>query len=305
VVLLEIPQAEGGTGLCIIQRGSEMKNEERIFYLKNREDAVSEAIGFILIFSLVMVGIGLITLYGYPVLLEQQSNANVKNMERDMIVLQNDMKSLVYKNVPYKETSLQVSGGALAVHNAIDMSSTGGSTFIIEASDGIDSANINSNLTNKGLTQVICGQLRYESDAGESIIALENGAVLTRMEFQNGSAMLAEPRWFIDENPNAGNNTFIITFMNITSDEPMSRNGIGTVKMKVIGSEFYTSPTDPNEMTVEITYNSGNNTIYDFSKAWDNYLKNSLKMNYTAGKYSRNDINTLVVKRYDIKIINI
>jgi hypothetical protein len=285
----------------MIQEGSDMETIKGANKKNKREDAVSEAIGFILIFSLVMVGIGLITLYGYPILLEQQSNANVKNMERDMIVLQNDMKSLVYKNVPYKETSLQVSGGSLAVHSY----SEAGSSFKIEVS-GSDSAipEINYNLTEKGLSNVMCGQLRYESDAGESIISLENGAVVIRMEFQEGSVMLAEPRWFVDINPQTDDKTMIITLINISSDSPMSRNGIGTVKMKMVNSEFYTSPP-LSGMTVKVTYDE--NTKYNFSKAWYNFLTdgNTVGMEGSGGVFIRDSINTLVVKRYDIKIISI
>ncbi|HRY75523.1 MAG TPA: hypothetical protein P5217_04495, partial [Methanoregulaceae archaeon] len=59
------------------------------------ESAVSESIGFVLIFSLVIVGISLVSLYGYPVLLKQQANADQQIMEKNMIVLQNDLKSLV------------------------------------------------------------------------------------------------------------------------------------------------------------------------------------------------------------------
>ncbi len=79
------------------------------------DKAVSEAIGFILILGIVISGIGLVTLYGYPVLVKEQSNTDVKNMERAMIVIQNDMKSLCFKNAPYKKSTLQVSGGTLAV----------------------------------------------------------------------------------------------------------------------------------------------------------------------------------------------
>jgi hypothetical protein len=257
-----------------------MERIQGINSLKQREDAVSEAIGFILIFSLVMIGIGLITLYGYPILLEQQSNANVKNMERDMIVLQNDMKSLVYKNAPYKETSLQVSGGALSVYNHDSATS---------------SMTINNGVTTI-VPEYIFGQLIYESDAGESIIALENGAVFTRMEFQTGSAMLAEPRWFIDENTITGNKTLIITLISINSGGPMSRNGIGTVKMQLLPHTaeppIYTVPTD----TITITYKRESPT-YDFSTGWDNYLKNTLGMggDYASG-YTITGLNTIIIK---------
>jgi hypothetical protein len=266
-----------------------MEHEKGRTSLKNHEDAVSEAIGFILIFSLVMVGIGLITLYGYPILLEQQSNANVKNMERDMIVLQNDMKSLVYKNAPYKETSLQVSGGALAVHSYASATS---SSMTIQLG-GIPI-----------VSDYKFGQLLYESDAGESIIALENGAVFTRMEFQSGSAMLAEPRWFIDNNTVTGNKTLIITLVKISSDAPLSRNGIGTVKMQMLPPEQQINE-DSYGKEIKVIYRMESGT-YDFSKGWENYLKNTLGMGGTyASGYTLTGINTTIIKRYEIKIISI
>ncbi len=78
----------------------------------NRE-GVSESLGYLIIFGLVLTGIGLITLYGYPLLMQQESSANLRNMEQTMIVLQSDIKSLTYKLANYKETSLRVSGGTL------------------------------------------------------------------------------------------------------------------------------------------------------------------------------------------------
>ena len=79
---------------------------------------VSESIGFLLIFTIVIAGIGLVTLYGYPMLLKQQTSADEQIMEKNMIVLQNDVKSLTYKTVPYKETSLKIGGGTLTVFSS-------------------------------------------------------------------------------------------------------------------------------------------------------------------------------------------
>ena len=81
---------------------------------RTHEDGVSESIGFLLIFTLVIVGIGLVTLYGYPLLIQQQVGADEQIMEKNMIVIQNDMKSIV-ETVPYKETSLKVGEGTLTV----------------------------------------------------------------------------------------------------------------------------------------------------------------------------------------------
>ena len=67
-----------------------------------------------LIFGIVIAGIALVTLYGYPLLLQQQTGADEKIMEKNMIVLQNDMKSLEDKTVPFKETSLKIGGGIIS-----------------------------------------------------------------------------------------------------------------------------------------------------------------------------------------------
>ena len=49
------------------------------------ERAVSESIGFILVFGIIIAGIALVTLSGYPMLLQQQSSANERIMEKNMI----------------------------------------------------------------------------------------------------------------------------------------------------------------------------------------------------------------------------
>jgi len=250
------------------------------------ERAVSEAIGFIIILGIVMSGIGLVTLYGYPVLVKEQSNTDVRNMERAMIVIQNDMKSLCFKNVPYKETTLQVSGGTLEVINA---TSYGG--FI--------------NVTN-GTTQFqenyTVGALTYRSDRGTEVITLENGAVMLRQEGSDGSAMLAEPRWFYDNKTSEG--TFVIYIMNITADERMAKSGMTTVRMSLENSTTQSIPVWPgNKVTVEYTSGSSG----DYSTAWGNYLTGtSVGMQKTApNEYKRNDVDKLVIKEYRIKIHDI
>jgi hypothetical protein len=95
---------------------------------------VSEAIGFVIIFTIIITGIGLVTLYGYPVLLQQQSTANVQVMEKNMIVLQNDLKSLSYSMDPYTETSMNIGGGALTAYNA--SYSLSPATFTVTCNNG-------------------------------------------------------------------------------------------------------------------------------------------------------------------------
>jgi len=258
--------------------------------MKMDEKAVSEAIGFILILGLVLTGIALVTLYGYPVLVKEQSSTDVKNMERAMIVIQNDMKSLCFKNVPYKESTLQVSGGTLEV---IDAGDYGGH---ITVSNGTDPK------------EYPLGALTYRSDRGTEVITLENGAVMTRQEGATGSAMLAEPRWFCDVDPttNPPTKTFVIYLMNITTDEPMAKSGMTTVRMKLNSSSTQAMPVSSGEK-VTVEYNSGSSG--DYKVAWKNYLTSpTVGMKPKDGfqnTYEISGVNKLVIKEYEIQILGI
>lgn len=243
------------------------------------ERAVSEAIGFIIILGIVMSGIGLVTLYGYPVLVKEQSNTDVRNMERAMIVIQNDMKSLCFKNVPYKETALQVSGGTLEVINSSDSNSMfkiTGNTLNVEFSPGA---------------------LTYRSDRGTEVITLENGAVIRRQEDAAGSAMLAEPRWFYDNSTG----TFVIYLMNITTDERMAKSGVATVRMSL--EDVVTNVSSPPDKEITVIY--GGDTNNDNSVAWGNYLTGGLGMERSADSadvYTHPGVTRLVIKEYRIRI---
>lgn len=246
------------------------------------ERAVSEAIGFIIILGIVMSGIGLVTLYGYPVLVKEQSNTDVRNMERAMIVIQNDMKSLCFKNVPYKETALQVSGGTLEVINSSDSNSMfkiTGNTLNVEFSPGA---------------------LTYRSDRGTEVITLENGAVIRRQEDAAGSAMLAEPRWFYDNK--TSERTFVIYLMNITADERMAKSGVATVRMSLEDVVTNVSSSPGGEITVIITVIYGGDTNNDNSVAWGNYLTGGLGMKRSDDGYTLQGVTRLVIKEYRIRI---
>jgi|SRR5208337_410373 len=222
----------------------------------SRSDAgVSEAIGFVIIFTIIITGIGLVTLYGYPVLLQQQSTANVQVMEKNMIVLQNDLKGLSYNMDPYSETSMNIGGGTLTVYNA--SYSLSPATFKVIC-NGITV--IPSNST---------GKMQYQSVDAQTNIALENGAVVMRMTTINGSSMLAAPRWFYDSTTNTAA-LYLISF-NTTS--LISRSGIGTVSM-ARGYSNYSSIQVPQGTVCTVSYTP--DPTSDYSVAWNTYFSNGM-----------------------------
>jgi hypothetical protein len=270
------------------------------------DQGVSEAIGFILIFSMVIIGIGLVTLYGYPVLTQQQTQADVRNMEQTLIVLQNDVKSLCYKNVPYKETSLKASGGPLTLYNK----------SLTQQSFGIYYDNFTWPLTNGTMDAVRedfhPGMLKYDADSSDAVIALENGGVMIRQELQAGSSMKAEPRWFFDSTTK----TLVVYLIGLDSDALLSQTGIGVIKLEhnISGDRFYEysipGGSAPPGTTVYVNYTA--DPDISFETAWTNYMTNSVGMThgpYTVlGRqysYKLDGVEKLVVKEYDIKVLSL
>lgn len=270
--------------------------------MEQKREAVSESIGYLIIFGLILTGIGLITLYGYPLLMQQQSSANMRNMEQTMIVLQNDIKSLTYKLANYKETSLRVSGGSLSLYGP----SYTLQKFKIQVNEGGGDQDL--------FSPPFLGELRYFSTSDNTVIALENGAVIEKPLARNGSFMLADPRWYLDTQ---SGRRLVINFMNLStmasSGQLLSQTGVGTVRMRLARANMTTQ--DFGSATITITYYPDNNQTVmpdGYGLAWKTYLTNpnNLGMACPTGDPLKaeplvctiSDIQNIVVKEYDIVV---
>ena len=263
-----------------------MKSERRGM---TNDSAVSEAVGFIIIFGIMLTGIGMVTLYGYPVLVQEQQNSNIRNMERNMIVLQSDINSLTMKYVPYKETALQVSGGTLKVTPPNEMP---GQNFTITNSSGTL------------INNFIPGALVYQADDGNTVVNLENGAVHKRYwNDLTGSAMISNPRWFYD----SSTSTLVIYLIEINSTNSMAQTGIGNVRMVVSSLPAYSRSDDfstsPEIVAIRYQPSPENN----FKKAWQNYFASFPENQYsgTEVKLEIHDVKKLIVKAYSIQILSL
>ncbi|MHC1630563.1 MAG: DUF7289 family protein [Methanoculleaceae archaeon] len=231
-----------------------------------RDAGVSEAVGFILIFSIVMTAIGIVTLYGYPVLLNRQSATYQKTMEQNMLVLQHDIRNLAFEMVPYRETTIQVGGGVLSFADT-------GRLIVKRNGDEI----LNSSP----------GGLEFRSDDGEFALVLSNGAVMTRYTGGGGSAMIGTPGWFYDDSTS----TLLITDITMVEAEPVSFSGLGTIGLEAggYGSDTYEYADDGMSVTITCTG--------PYRTAWMDYLENDLGFSQIDGNGCRKDgVQRLVIR---------
>ncbi|MEA2034073.1 MAG: hypothetical protein U9N40_01060 [Euryarchaeota archaeon] len=250
----------------------------------NDESGVSEAIGFMLLFMITVMGIGLVTLYGYPMLLDQQISTDDRNMEQLMINIQGDVKLLTHSNVPYRDVSMNIAGGSLWVHDFSDTPQT----FQIDYWDG------------GSIGPFMPGEVQYTSDGGNTVITVENGAIVKREQNGEGSTMLAEPRWFYDGNTG----TFVIFLTRFKADNTYSLGGIGNLPMSMCEAPDVVD--DPNGAGRSVTITYTKDSADDYSKAWENYFTGSSivdgGLTKTGGSYVLSSVDRLVVKTYNISI---
>jgi len=262
--------------------------------ITKNDTGVSESIGFLLIFSMVIVGIGLVTLYGYPLLLREQTSADEQIMQKSMIVLQNDLKSLTFKTVPYKETMLNTGSGQLVVINST-----------------VHKPTISLRDTVTGpipvATNFRSGEIRYSSSSADSVISLQNGAVVSRNLVEPGSVMFAQPRWFYDETTNV----MVVNLISFNSTANLAKHGVADVQMRMNQTNY--SVITPTSGDICLAYTPDTSAGGDnYQMAWDTYFVSTMGMVKGGGACNANEYRfrvaapgTLVIKKYDVDIVSL
>ncbi|WAI00421.1 DUF7289 family protein [Methanogenium organophilum] len=258
------------------------------------ESGVSEAIGFILVFTIVILGISIVTLYGYPALADARISSDEKIMEQNMIVLQNDIKILTRSNVPYRDTTIGVSGGSIFVTNSSQANAEGGEHFNI-------TYYVDDTFTN--ITTYYPGSMEFVSDEGTAVISVANGAVVKRQQDLGGSVMVSDPRWFYDETEG----TLVIFMTSLNSTQPMALGGIGTIQMAMLTPPVIHDYSYSIQRPVIIEYFPDPDD--DYSRAWETYFTGPyiVASGFTPVPPNayRLDVDRLVIKEYTVDILGI
>lgn len=141
--------------------------------------AVSEVIGFIIIFGLVVTSISLVMYTGIPALEEAQEREHAQNAERAFSVLQDNINDVALRDAPARGTQIRVA------QSELETNSVGG--YI----------NITGDPSENETARGGFGSAVYRTGTGDEVV-YENGAVF-RFDGVDSSGMVFEPNWRIRE----------------------------------------------------------------------------------------------------------
>lgn len=142
--------------------------------------AQSDTIGFVLVFSLIVLTVGTVYAMGFPALQELRTGEQLENMERAFTVLDDNVDDMARDGAPSRATEIKLNGGTLAVDSE--------TTIRIRAEEvGNASNNVTVNATSQPIT--------YRE--GNTVVASSYGAVFR--QDGDASVMRERPGWVVDD----------------------------------------------------------------------------------------------------------
>jgi len=166
--------------------------------------AVSELVGFIFVFGIILVSVGLLTVTGFQALDDFQENERIANSERAMDALADNFNDVVrYDGITERFGELALREGTVTT------SANGTNVTINDGNDPLDSTYENISL----------GEFRY--DQGSDAVVYDGGAVIR--EGETGSVVVREPMI------SCSGDTATVSLLKITNDEGaiQTQDGLG------------------------------------------------------------------------------
>ncbi|MDW7731124.1 MAG: hypothetical protein SCH66_01700 [Methanolobus sp.] len=200
--------------------------------------AVSETLGYILLFAIVTLSMGAIYVVGYPIL-QSNIDANIfESTEQNFIVIQSEMDRVAFDQKPVSITKMKLQSSELSVSN--------GSTMTITY-DG-----------NPPLL-ITTGNIQFEKD--DKKIVYEMGSVLKSYS-RDSMLMISNPPIYTTDIDNTTVTT--IGLVSVNGEDSASGKGIAVLTLKHNSStmDMTSSPT-----TVSILINS------TYVPVWEEYLE--------------------------------
>jgi hypothetical protein len=142
--------------------------------------AQAETLGFVFVFSLIILTVGAVYAGGYPALQDARDAEQIDNMERAFEVLDDNTEDILRHQAPGRATEVQLTGGEMTLdsNTSFDVTIT-------------NTSNASHNLTFNERSQSIT----YTDD--DTMFALSFGAILRS---DDGNVVMAtDPGWIVGE----------------------------------------------------------------------------------------------------------
>lgn len=213
-----------------------------------RDRAVSEILGFVLVFSLITLTIGVVYATSFTGLHNAQQAESLENVERAFDVLADNFDDLYRREATSRATEMKLSDGRLQFGEPVE--------FEIYAENGSDPGhNATFSMTTEPIAYV----------DGDTEIVYVSGAVIRRQS--GGSAMLSDPGWIV------GPDQLLLPFIETYQDGPTAGiSGGQTVliaaRRQAHGLEGTFDPTAPGgpDVFVNVTIRT------EHTDAWREYM---------------------------------
>lgn len=146
---------------------------------------VSEAISFVLVFSLVISTVGIVYTVGYGDLRNARDAEQVNNVERAFTLLAENVDELAARSAPSRGTEIRLQGGTLS----------SGQPMYINVSGDYDTGSVDPD-KDFTTTDVAASPITYRAPSGTTITYV-HGAVIRSQS--RGSFFVREPSFVLDD----------------------------------------------------------------------------------------------------------
>jgi hypothetical protein len=215
--------------------------------MKYDDSAVSETLGYIILFGIALTAIALILLVGNTIIDNEKSRDNFQNIVQSFNIIQSNMKQVALDGTPVKTTTIHMEGGTMGKN------------------------------TTAARLQVDYNGLQYDSPTGQIIfikdrdttynVSIENGGVWEAMS--GYSTMVAQPRIYVT--PLTG--TLVLNVYKLSAaGTSIANSGAGTMTIEMrYNNSSNVLPTVVNPAgAVTLTMDT------NYRNAWKDYLNNSM-----------------------------
>jgi hypothetical protein len=217
----------------------------------NSRNAVSEIVGYMLIFTIVVLSIGLMYIYGYPILEDLQNRIRFQNAEQGFAILQADLDRVVFDQAPVKTTKINTGGGS------INAASSGDRITIVVNSSGVKKYEVTREM----------GIVEYRH-LGKRIAYMDGGVFIKESE---RSYLRVPPKIYVYNDTETLNLTVIISIFSIYCTYPTMGGGervsVLSKYNRSSASAFINQSFNSSDSNVTIVINS---SLY--ADAWESHL---------------------------------